>query len=148
MCVLTGDPTQPFLPHGEIMAASPMGYLLTPLIQSRIDAVVGMELERTVHLQGANVVVSMVDTSGKLSQTMQFTALFSGSVAPLGTVNVAFEAIPAALLNVGTTTEMNANVVVFGTLGGGRIDGEPFDFPVTVCTNCTLTGNPCNPSQH
>ena len=159
--MLTSAADQPFLAHGAIAAGSPAGYLLTPLIQSRIEATVGHELERTIHLEGANIILSTVGSDGKLVQVAKFTSLFSGSLKPQSTVNVAFDLIPAASLNVGANTEFNANVTVFGTLGGGRVDAEPFDYPVTVCTNCIINnlgtcataatatnkGNPCNPFQ-
>src|SRR5436309_2946438 len=35
-CTLTGSSSQPFIAHGQIYAKSPNGYLLTPLIQSRV----------------------------------------------------------------------------------------------------------------
>jgi hypothetical protein len=158
-CALTGDSGQPFLAHGRIVQNSPEGYLITPLIQSRIDSLVGHEAERTVHLEGANVTLSSVDSTGNLGSSSSFTALFSGSVGPLDTVNVGFEVLPASM--TATLGEYNANITVFGTLGGGRIDGEPFDYPITVCTNCILhdlgactmststmnIGNPCNAFQ-
>jgi hypothetical protein len=156
ICALTSDPAQPFLAQGRIAAASPEGYVLTPLIESRITAVMGHELERTIHLEGANVTLSMVSSSGSLSQVSQYTALFSGSVAPLSAVNVSFQVLPA----MSAAGQYNVDVTVFGTLGGGRIDGQPFDYPITVCDNCitrnlgsctgaTITnfGNPCNPYQ-
>ena len=46
---------------GEISrhaAAAATGYVLTPLIESRITAVMGDEAERTIHLEGANVTLT------------------------------------------------------------------------------------------
>jgi hypothetical protein len=141
------------------------GYVLTPLIESRITANPGDEGLRTIHLEGANVTVSVAN--GGTSQS--FTALFSGSVAPNGgTTNVAFEVLPAssvgALGNATQNVEVIANVTVYGTLGGGRIDAEPFQYPITIIgdnngitfgttTACgsmmvgVRLGNPCNPYQ-
>lgn len=158
-CALTSDPTQPFLSHGSLVANAGVGYLLTPLIESRIDNPAMQAQTRTIHLEGANVVLSKADTSGNLTEVAKFTSLVSGSVPPLGSVNVSFEVVPASV--AATPGEYSANITVFGTLGGGRIDGEPFNYPVTVCENCIvrnagacpltasnpMTGNPCNPFQ-
>lgn len=145
-CTLTGDRDQPFLPLGSIVAGADASYILTPLIQSRITALEGRELERTVHLGGADVVLSSVATDGTLTQIDEFTTLFSGSLSPQGTVNVVFPVIPAATVKATTTTTtVSASVKVFGTLGGGRIEGEPFNYTVTICTNCLLRNNgPCD----
>lgn len=145
-CALTSDPNQPFLPLGAIVAGVNTNYVLTPLIRSRITALEGHELERTIHLEGANIVLSTVATDGSLTQTDEFTSLFSGSVSPLGTVNVIFPIIPAATVKSTTTnTTVNATVSVFGTLGGGRVEAEPFNYSVTICTDCLLRNNgPCD----
>jgi hypothetical protein len=139
-CTLTGDPAQPFTAAGEISylaAAAGTGYVLTPLIESRITANMGDEALRTIHLEGANVTVSVAN--GGTSQS--FTALFSGSIAPNGgSTNVAFEVLPADKISAlgkanadgGANTEVVANIAAYGTLGGGRIDAEPFQYPITI----------------
>lgn len=167
-CTLTGDPMQPFIAAGEISylaGAASSGYLLTPLIQSRITANTGNEAQRTIHLEGANVTVQNAATG----MSRSFSTLFSGSVGPNGgTTNVAFEVLPAASIlalgDASTNSIIIANVAVYGTLGGGRVDAEPFQYPITIvapsngivvgaatpCTSTTLgtrTGNPCNPFQ-
>ena len=176
LCTLTSDPAQPFTAAGEISylaGAAGQGYVLTPLVESRITANTGAEAERTIHLEGANVTLTVANTS----TTQPLTALFAGSVAPNGgTTNVAFEVLPAssivALGNASQNVEVIANVAVYGTLGGGRIDAEPFQYPITIvalgkgvvtglgggtittgATSCgamvlpAATGNPCNPYQ-
>jgi hypothetical protein len=166
MCVFTGAVTQPFIAAGSISISSLDGYFFSPLIESRITAVTGQEAERTIHLEGADVTLSVAN--GGPSQS--FTALFAGSVAPNGgTTNVGFELIPqSSILALGNKTqnvEVVANVAIYGTLGGGRIDGEPFQYPVTIvgdnkgvvnsigaCDQMTLpavthTGNACNVYQ-
>ena len=56
-----------------------------------------------------------------------------------------------------------ATATIYGRLGGSELDGLPFDYPVTVCSDCVVndlgpcagvaedfeprTGNPCNPFQ-
>lgn len=170
-CTLTGDAGQPFIAAGAISYLSPSGYVFTPLLQSRITAVMGMESERTIHLEGANVTLQLANGG-----TMQsFTALFSGSIAPNnGTTNVAFELLPASSIislgNASQNVEVVASITPYGTLGGGRIDGEPFQYPITIiapnngivfgaktpsqagtpCLNdptAPRTGNPCNVFQ-
>lgn len=158
-CALTSDPSQPFLAHGSLVANMGVGYLLTPLVESRIDNPMMDTATRTIHIEGANVVLSKADTSGTLTEVTKFTSLVSGSIPPLDTINVSFEIIPASV--AATPGEYSANVTMFGTLGGGRIDSAPFNYPVTVCENCIvrisptacpltgtpMTGNPCNPFQ-
>ncbi|HET9987423.1 MAG TPA: hypothetical protein VFQ65_02865, partial [Kofleriaceae bacterium] len=90
-CTFTGDPGQPFIASGAISYMSPQGYVFTPLLESRITAVMGQEAERTIHLEGANVTL----TAAPGGTTQKFTALFSGSLAPnSGTANVSFELLP------------------------------------------------------
>jgi hypothetical protein len=161
-CTTTGAITQPFTASGEISynaaTSGGSGYIMTPLIESRITALVGQEAQRTIHLEGANV--TLTKATGGTSQN--FTALFAGSLAPNGgTTNVGFELIPVssitALGNASQNTEIVASVTVYGTLGGGRIDAEPFTYPVTIlstnnvasCKNFMFPGgaNPCNAFQ-
>ena len=167
-CTLTGDLAQPFTATGEIShraAAVGAGYILTPLIESRITANAGAEAERTIHLEGANVTLTVANGAALPGRT----ALFAGSIAPNGgSTNVAFEVLSASLIGMfGSATqnvEVVANIAVYGTLGGGRIDAEPFQYPITIigdnngitfgtttlCSSTTLgtrTGNPCNPYQ-
>jgi hypothetical protein len=142
-CTFTGDSGQPFIASGSISQLATQGYVFTPLLESRITAVTGSEAQRTIHLEGANVTLQVANGG-----TMQsFTALFSGSLAPNGgTTNVAFELLPVssikALGNVSQNVEVVATITPYGTLGGGRIDGEPFQYPVTILApgNGIVTG--------
>src|SRR5450755_939246 len=126
LCVFTGDPAQPFTAAGEISFDSPNGYFFSPLIESRITAVAGQESERTIHLEGADVTLAVAN--GGASQP--FTALFAGSVAPNGgTTNVGFELMPKSSITAlgaggAQNVEVVAGITIYGTLGGGRIDGE------------------------
>lgn len=137
-CTFTGDSGQPFIAAGSISQVSPQGYIFNPLLQSRITATMGMESERTIHLEGANVTLQLANGG----MTQSFTALFSGSLAPNnGTTNVSFELIPVssinALGNASQNVEVVASITPYGTLGGGRIDGEPFQYPVTIVAGGT-----------
>ena len=164
-CTFTGDPGQPFIASGAISYLSPDGYVFTPLLQSRITAVTGSESQRTIHLEGANVSLQVANGG----TTQNFTALFSGSLAPNnGTTNVSFELLPKssimALGNASQNVEVVATITPYGSLGGGRIDGEPFQYPITIvaptngivstlgrCDSTALPAaapvNPCNPYQ-
>jgi hypothetical protein len=117
-CSLSGDPGQPFSSHGEIYALADSGYILTPLIQSRIVTNIGGgsggtgtvdTLQKTIQLLGADVVLtlkaqSIENADGSFSVTQpesnvgSFSTLFSGSLPPSGTVNVGFEVITPAIM--------------------------------------------------
>lgn len=168
-CSLTGSTSQPFISHGQIYAKSTTGYLLTPLIQSRISAGTGSAdvdpTTRTIYLTGANVSLEVKATSiehadgsfGSANVTLsgqqaQFSALFSASLPPGGTVNVGFEVIPVQTLRAiltasgaAATDKMNAEVLatvtVLGMMGGDQLSAQPFQFPITVCNNCVVVNN-------
>lgn len=172
-CSLSGDPSQPFQPMGTISVFSPGPYLVTPLIQSRITADptnAAQITQRTIQLQGAHVHLSFPSGSTTVTTdpgNLNFDALFSADLPPEGTANVAFGLIPAGLIadaaKLGGTVnvEVLANVTIFGSLGGDRIDASPWEYPVTICSNCivndlgacsmstmaTNKGNPCNVFQ-
>lgn len=167
LCSLTGDPIQPFLAGGYISQLSPVGYFFTPLIESRITATTSQTSQRTIHLEGANVVLSAAGTTGQLTTISSYTVLFSGSVPPNdGTINAGVELVPLSVIQSFATsttdTQLSANITTFGTLGGDKIEAEPFDYPITVCHDCIIhsiaascvgaaaalnLGNPCNPFQ-
>jgi hypothetical protein len=161
-CTLSGTTSQPFIAHGEIFARSPTGYVLTPLIQSRVMSASSVDdSQRTIFLSGANIslevkAVSIERADGSfvngpaitLAQP-QFSTLFSASLPPSGTVNVGFEMIPPQALRqilsasgAGATDSMRAEVLatvnILGTLGGDEIESAPFSFPVSVCNNCVV----------
>lgn len=184
-CTLSGTKGQPFLPHGMINAYSPAGYLLTPLIESRVVLAEGDTdtTQRTIFLKGANVslevkAVSIEHPGGSFTspsitlsgQQAQFSTLFSGSLPPSGTVNVAFDIVPVQTLRTILTAsgaaetdrmsaEVLATVTILGELGGDDVESLPFQYPVAVCNNCVVNdlgacpmmatnlGNACNPFQ-
>jgi hypothetical protein len=182
-CMFTGATTQPFESHGIIATISPIPYQFTPLIQSRITSTTTDQAQRTITLQGADVALSVASVSimsatggfstppaPGLGADAAFKVLFSGSVTPGGTVNIGMDLIPLTTLATiaqlaGTGDHVHAEVVakvtVYGTLGGDRVNGEPFQYPVTVCNDCvvvnlgacgpmtmtSVVGNPCNPFQ-
>jgi len=116
-CALSGTADQPFQAHGEIYAFSPNGYVLTPLVQSRITTELGGSgsgsstvdpLQKTIFLRGADISLTLKATSieqnGQFNVTQdernigKFSVLFSGSLPPDGTVNVGFEVITPAIM--------------------------------------------------
>ena len=171
-CSFTGAKDQAFNAHGIIWTGSDQGYLLTPLVQSRITLTEGEtdETPRTIFMTGANVTLSVVATTVEDSDSgaftnasvtlsgadAQFSKLFSGSLPPSGTANVGFEIIPVATLrtifnavNPGPPQSFHAEVLatvsIFGTLNGDDVESPRFQFPVTVCNNCVAANrtDPC-----
>ena len=167
-CTFTGDPMQPFISSGEIAyeaAAANAGYLMAPLFESRITADTADPSnipERTIHLEGANITAQIANGGTK----QNYSVLFSGSVLPnQGTTNVVFEALPAGSIQALSDGSQNVEVVLsiaaYGSLGGGRIDAEPFQFPITIARKAsaykmcndtslvvsTVAPNPCNVFQ-
>ena len=166
-CTLSGASSQPFIAHGQIWAKSPNGYFLTPLIQSRVMSADSVDdTQRTIFLTGANVslevkAVTIEHADGSFAnptrpvlsgQQGKFSALFSASLPPAGTVNVGFDVIPVQTLRTiltasgaGATDKMTAEVLatvtMLGKLGGDDINGQPFQFPISVCNDCVVVDN-------
>lgn len=164
-CTLSGDTGQPFISHGELYALGNNGYLLTPLIQSRVTTATGGsgatdELQKTIALRGADVslsveAVSVRNGDGSYTVTQPnkqidpFSVLFSGSLPPNGSVNIGFEVITPAtsqrILGLAgyvpgqlISVEVLAEVTIRGDLGGDEIKASPFLFPISVCTDCVV----------
>jgi len=176
-CTYTGDPSQPITTAGQVSIASPMGYQVSPLIQSRITSPTDEVLERTIEIQGATVELSVPNGGGNItldSDEAAFQQFFAVDVPPSSSANVQFNLIPqtiftkvAALGALGDTTnpiavELVAQVTLFGQFGGTRVTGETWQYPVTICNDCVVdvhppmcpmtvttirTGDPCNPFQ-
>jgi hypothetical protein len=164
-CTLTSQTSQPSFSSGEITFGVPpiapaTGYVLTPLFQSRITARNTSPEEsslRTIHLEGANISANFAGASGT---AQQYSVLFSGSLTPQGNVNAIFEALPVDKIKMFGNATQSVTVVLtvtaFGTLGGGRIDAEPFQYPITItapgkCTDLapgtTAVADACNRFQ-
>jgi hypothetical protein len=175
-CAFSGSPDQPFLAHGVVSSYSPVGYLFTPLIQSRVIADNDQQLQRTIQLRSANVRLvekarSVNDGAPTQSEATrgEFSTLFAGALPPGGSVNVGFDLIPPHILRTlipaATTDRVSvqlvATVTVVGDFTGDEITSTPFQFPVTVCNDCIVVdngacpmtlgspraGNACNPYQ-
>jgi hypothetical protein len=165
-CMFTGLAGQPSLSAGIISSASPVPYLMEPLIESKITAVTGTEAERTIVIEGADITLTVPSatirkangSSSSFTVTLDssdsaFQSLFSGSVGPNeATANVGVNLIPVSVLasiqqqaqaaGLAAGDSMSAQVVaslkIYGELGGSRVDAVPFQYPVTVCNDCVV----------
>jgi len=162
-CTFTGMMGQPTISHGQINTASPSPYLLEPLIESRVTAVMGQELQKTILIEGADVhlTVPTVTVTNASNQTstptitlatndQAFKSLFSGSIMPNGGItNVGVSLIPTTVITTilqqsGATAsdrlhaEVVAEVNVYGSLGGDTVKALPFQYAVTVCNDCVV----------
>lgn len=126
-CALEPSATAPFVSRGTLNLDSPIPYLLTPLIQSRITAAMGQESVRTVALRGARVdlaigPISVEDAAGNVTFSCaaegasacfteaertalatagvtKFTSLFSAPLPPnSGLAATAFDAVSTSAL--------------------------------------------------
>lgn len=126
-CTFTATTASPFQSRGTLSTSSPVPYLLTPLIQSRITAAVGQENLRTVALAGAKVdlevgPITVEDANGGLvfscaaeganacfddaartalaaAGTTKFRSLFSAPLAPnSGLTSASFDLVPTAVI--------------------------------------------------
>jgi hypothetical protein len=185
-CTVVPAATGPFQSRGEISTLSPTGYVFTPVLQSSITSDTMTDtLTRTITLQGANVELT-VDalTIGHADGTYthatpptltgtdgKFLSQFSGSLAPGALTSAVFNLIPVTTIaaikqasGAGATdtidAEVTANIKPFGEMGGSRVDGHPFKYAVSVCSDCVVRdlgacpamnvvnlGNPCNVFQ-
>ena len=166
-CAFMADVNEPFKTSGIISVGSPAPYLLTPLIQSKIQPIMGQELQQTIEFRGARIDLDIpsIKTHGggttnvytfdnsELSTlhdqgVTHFKSLFSGSVGPQGFANVAFNIVPLELLDAiaakisGDTGTLDAqivaNITAYGDIGGDEVDADLFVYPVTVCSNCIV----------
>lgn len=152
-CSFTGQAGQSFTSSGLIDTATRAGYLFTPLVQSNIVAAQGQEAARTIEVLGANIDLAFVSSSDSTTVNLpssHYSVLTSGSLPPGTTQNFSLEIIPATVIAAakpmtatGTVT-LDATVQMFGRLGGSKVSGRPFDYPVTVCNGCLITNaGPC-----
>jgi len=158
-CSLSGDPSQPQIGHGTINADSPIAYVMTPLIKSKILPVEGVDnSQKTVQLRGADVTltlkaVSIENPPGSFTSTNPntalgepFSVLFSGALGPAASVNSFVDIIPPQQLRAigamagggAINAEVLAEVVIKGDLNGDEIKSQPFFYPVTVCNDCVV----------
>jgi hypothetical protein len=163
-CALTGSPTQAQIGHGTISVYSPTAYVMTPLIQSRIQTAENVDdISKTIQLRGADIRLTLkavsIERGGQFMNTNPekeypgFSVLFSGSIAPAASVNAFVDLIPPATLRSiaadsgadlstdSLNAEVQAEVVIKGDLGGDSVESQPFFYPVTVCNDCVIVNN-------
>ncbi|HWU90471.1 MAG TPA: hypothetical protein VN253_24570 [Kofleriaceae bacterium] len=126
-CSITASRSAPFQARGSLSTSSPVPYVLTPLIESRITAPAGQENSRTVSLMGARIdlelgPITVEDAQGGLvfscaaegasacfgdaeraaladAGTTKFRSLFSAPLAPNGGLSSAsFDLVPTAAI--------------------------------------------------
>lgn len=156
-----------FTPRGTIYLGSPQPYTLTPLIESRITATATNTSQRTVALQGARVdlaIEAVTVTNGDAVErvefseseisalqaegSLRFTSLFSAPLEPGGLTATQFDIVSVGALaavrakTAGMTGVVRAQFVatstVYGLLGDDEVEGVPFVYPVTGCTDCIV----------
>ncbi len=153
-CTFTGEPTEPFLPFGEVDPHAP-GYLLFPQIESRITADITDDpttmQTRTIDITDGDVDITFPGSTLFSSEQLtamtnsgltHFKALFTGPVAPNGgTTDTTVEVVSRELLDAisaaggggsGGDVAMQISLVVNGTMSGASVSSNKFLFPVTV----------------
>jgi hypothetical protein len=162
MCTFSGDLTQPYIPAGFLSTVSSSGYILNPLLESRITALTGQEVQRSLTIMGARVDLKVVSatvtsatgaitnvTTNLPSELTHFQQLVSATLAPSGSANVTFEMVPWAVIPnltsgaaIGATDRfhatIDATVTMYAEMGGSEVDASAFHFPVTVCNDCLV----------
>jgi hypothetical protein len=140
-CSFLPETTAPFVSRGTLSTLSPAPYLLAPLIESRISALMGQESLRTVSLMGARIdlligPISVEDAQGTVkfscaaegasacfgdaeraaladAGVTKFRSLFSAPLAPNGGLSTAtFDLVPTAVVN---EIERKAGVLAAGS---------------------------------
>jgi hypothetical protein len=150
-CVVPATLTAAFIPRGRIEVEAAGGYLFTPVVQSVVQQSPTGQAARVLFIEGADVTLSF--EAGLFSEAelgplrdgglARFRQAFSGAIFPGGLTSFAFEIIPrpmidalAGKIGAGGSTVVTAEVVMFGTLDGGSIEGQTFRYPVEVCDGC------------
>ena len=141
---------------GFIDTNANFGYVFTPLVVNQASTQNGQfdSSQRRVQLAGANVtiefqdpgavpggIVDSLDSSGLLAASRRFT----GSIEPDdGVLSVAFELwspeLHATMLGQlgNARVDLLATVQLFGTMAGGDVRSQEFDYPITICDGCLV----------
>ncbi|MBX3161912.1 MAG: hypothetical protein KF773_38480 [Deltaproteobacteria bacterium] len=164
-CDFTATLTSPSLPRGQLFLDSPIPYVLTPLLVSRVTAAEGRESLRTIQVQGARIdleigPIESIDAAGAVTiddtvDTLQFESLFATALTPNGgTAFGTFDIVPLSALELiraratagaRVHAQAVATMRAFGDFYGQEIQSEPFRYPVTVCSDCVARPiNTCN----
>ena len=150
-CVVPSSQTSDFRSRGRIDVNAAGGYLFTPLVNSLVTETANGQGTRVIAVEGANVDLTFepgFDASGFDSSLTSFSEAFSGSIFPGSQASFSFTVVPKALLDAlsskiaaGDMVQVTAKVKVFGTLDGGSVDSNSFDYPIDVCNGCLQIDN-------
>lgn len=150
-CIVPVNETGGFFSRGLIDTQAASGYIFTPLVQNNALPIDGNPNARIASVQGATVKISLQEgtgidlTSDAVAPLVNFTKRFSGTIQPDGGLGTfAFTIIDKALLTVlegalgspDQRLEVQAEVRIFGQMGGGDVDAVPFLYVVEVCNGC------------
>lgn len=168
-----------FRPRGRIDVQSGGGYLFFPVARSLVSS--EGSAPHLIQVHGADVDIEFQpgffeegDITDDLQRLLSFSQRFSGVIQPGATTSFAFEILPHDLLDAIKATgklrtdgtnqvSVLATVQMFGTLDGGDVSAEPYEYVVDVCDGCMLRvvdqctdlpegfvaspGGECNPLQ-
>lgn len=184
-CVIPATLDATGLSGGHIESSSPIDYVLTPVVRNFASSSSGRLLaQRIAFIEGAKIDLTFVDpelfSASELAANptlVKFSSPFSAAVNPDGgTAGVGFTVVPVELLRLiqpklstaRPRAVVNVRIKLYGTMGGGGFESEPFLYPVTVCDyrigGCVISaqftcggtlpagftihkGNACNPYQ-
>jgi len=178
-CVIPAARGTEFRGRGVVDTQGLFGYQVYPVAESRAEVVNGDSIARTVTVRGAEVSLEFQDdlfppealAEMKTNGLTEFTQRFSGSIDPTGgqatfTVNVLSPVLLqklGGLVSGDTITYAIATIRIVGTMGGGNIKSDPFEFPIDICNGCLIhdlgacdalpvgfsaaKGGECNPFQ-
>lgn len=150
MCTFSSSDSELTVSQGTLDASFGAGYQLGIQMISRITALTGQEVQRSVFVTGAKVDVafpdSMLFTAAELTELRtggltHFKSLFSTPIRPNGGItDVAFDAIPFELVGRVRAKPGFTSVValvsfqVVGGLGttGDDLESDPYQFAVTI----------------
>lgn len=146
------------------------------LLGAKVDLAIGPILVES-NTTSRTVEFSAIEISAlQMSGALRFRSLFAASLSPNGgLLSTGFDLVPTTALaairtKVGTLAvgeRVNAQVIatatVYGSLGGDELEGRPYVYPVSVCSDCVInvldacdeiaegteirTGNSCSPFQ-
>ncbi len=153
-CVFSATEGELYLGQGIVDTNSPGGYLFTPIARNTAIADDALNpSRRTIVLEGAEVRLTLDSAlvpekeqeALRADGLLEFTQVFTATLAPAGTAGLGFEIIPTDVLEFlapllgGERTLVTAEIVIFGKMANeSTIESVPFVFPVYVCTDCMV----------
>lgn len=154
-CALQAAAGEAAITRGQLSSQFPAEYVITAQMHSLITAVAGQELQRTITTESANIDLafpgSTLFTTAELADMKaqgltHFKSLFTASISPnqgitdgsftvtpIGLYDKIYEKAPEARM-AGTpfSLQVQATIVVNGTMSGQTVTSKPFLFPITI----------------